>query len=70
MADVELTSISVKNVDMPLAEQESRLPEHAEYVKTRYGNIYVTIQGNREKPAFITFTDIGLNCNHKLKIKS
>lgn len=61
MADVELTSINVKIADVPLTEQESKLPEEKEYVKTRYGNIFVTFQGNPEKPAFITFADIGLN---------
>lgn len=46
---------------MPLTENAHKLSEEAEYVKTRYGNIFVTIQGHREKPAFITFPDIGLN---------
>jgi hypothetical protein len=27
MADLELTSINVKNVDVPLTEQQSKLPE-------------------------------------------
>jgi hypothetical protein len=33
-----------------------------QYVSTRYGKVYVTIQGNREKTAFLTFPDIGLTC--------
>lgn len=60
MTDVELTSVNVKKVESPLIENSPKLPETSEYVKTRYGNIFVTIQGNREKPAFVTFPDIGM----------
>jgi hypothetical protein len=31
MADLELTSINVKNVDIPLTEQQSKLPEEVEF---------------------------------------
>src|SRR4051812_35867678 len=32
------------------------------YVDTRYGRVLVTVQGNREKTPFVTYHDIGLNC--------
>ena len=70
---IELTSVDVKNALTPLTEVEAKLVEDSVYVKTRYGNIFVTIQGNRQKTPFITYPDLGLNCNCfgvlKIKIK-
>ena len=30
-------------------------------IETQYGNMHVAIQGDRSKPAILTFHDIGLN---------
>ena len=46
-------------------------------METPYGNVHVAIQGDRAKPAILTFHDIGLNrkfhtssvCTCKLKIE-
>lgn len=62
MNEIELTSVDVKNALKPLTEVQSVLKEESEYVKTRYGNVFVTIQGDRSKTPFITFPDLGLNC--------
>lgn len=58
---IELTSVDVKSALKPLAQADSRLKEESLHVKTRYGNIFVTIQGNRDKTPIVTFPDIGLN---------
>ncbi|CAF0933846.1 unnamed protein product [Brachionus calyciflorus] len=58
MNDFELTGIQVKDVKL---HHNSQLPVEELYVKTRYGQVYVTIQGKRGKTPIITFPDIGLN---------
>lgn len=67
MDDIELTSVDVKNALTPLTQLEAKLSEDTVYVKTRYGNICVTIQGNRDKTPFITYPDLGLNCKDLIK---
>lgn len=64
MADIELTSVDVKVTNNALAEPGAKLPEESHFVKTRYGQIFVTIQGNRSKTPIVTYPDIGLNCNN------
>lgn len=65
MNDIELTSVDVKSALSPLTDVESKLKEESLYVKTRYGNIYVTIQGDRSKTPFITYPDLGLNSSYQ-----
>lgn len=62
MNEIELTSVDVKSAHHPLAEQGSRLPEEGVYVRTRYGQVFVTVQGNRDKTPIVTYPDVGLNC--------
>lgn len=62
MNDIELTSVDVKGAMTPLTDVEAKLKEENVYVKTRYGNVYVTIQGDRKKTPFVTYHDLGLNC--------
>jgi len=61
MNDIELTSVDVKGAMTPLTDVEAKLKEENVYVKTRYGNVYVTIQGDRKKTPFVTYHDLGLN---------
>lgn len=68
MNEIELTSVDVKSALSPLTDVEAKLKEEAVYVKTRYGNVFVTIQGDRKKTPFITFHDLGLNCESKFLI--
>lgn len=58
---IELTSVDVKSALTSLTDTSPKLKEEATFVKTRYGNVYVTIQGDRSKNAIVTFPDIGLN---------
>lgn len=60
MNEIELTSV---DVDVKMVKSEPHLPEENVYVNTRYGRVYVTIQGDKEKSPFITYPDIGLTCN-------
>lgn len=59
MTDFELTGIEVKNSN---CHAHSKLPTEDVYVKTRYGQILITIQGQKGKTPIITYPDIGLNC--------
>lgn len=61
VSDLELTSIDVRNVDASLIHITPKLPEESAYVSTRYGKVFVTIQGNKDKTPFVTYPDIGLN---------
>jgi len=62
LTDFELASIDVKSTpEVPLVNTESRFPEQSEYVNTPIGRVFVTIQGDRSKPAFVTYHDLGLN---------
>ncbi|RNA09150.1 NDRG3 isoform X3 [Brachionus plicatilis] len=58
MADFELTGIEIKDTNL---HHHSKLSTEECFVRTRYGQIFVTIQGNRAKTPIITFPDIGLN---------
>lgn len=66
MNEIELTSVDVKSALSQLTEVDSKLKEEAVYVKTRYGNVFVTIQGDRKKTPFITYPDLGLDCKPPL----
>lgn len=66
MNDIELTNVmtaegkdngefnSLLNVESTMSMQEL-------YVNTRYGKVWVTIQGDLSKTCFVTYPDIGLN---------
>lgn len=58
MSDIELTSIltSEKNTT-----DNNILPIENHYVNTRYGKVWVTIQGDLTKKSFVTYPDIGLS---------
>jgi pimeloyl-ACP methyl ester carboxylesterase len=60
MNDIELTCVDTRHLESTLIDSVPKLKEENQYVSTRYGKVFVTIQGNREKTAFLTFPDIGL----------
>lgn len=59
MSDFELTGIEIKDAN---SFSNSKLLTEESFVKTRYGQIFVTIQGQQGKTPIITYPDIGLNC--------
>ena len=75
MNDIELTNVmtaegkdngefnSLLNVESTMSMQEL-------YVNTRYGKVWVTIQGDLSKTCFVTYPDIGLNCKHSYSLNS
>lgn len=62
MDDIELKNIKFQ---FPHTRSMSRQDSIAqeEVVETERGNVVVAIQGNRSKPAILTYHDLGLNCN-------
>lgn len=60
MDDIELKNIKLQ---FPHARSMSRQDSNAqeEIVETDRGNIVVAVQGNRNKPAILTYHDLGLN---------
>lgn len=67
MDDIELKNIQLQ---FPTARTLSRDDSNTteEQVMTEKGSILVAIQGDRRKPAIVSFHDIGLNCKfHPLK---
>lgn len=60
MDDIELKNIKLQ---FPSARSMSREDSNAqeEVVETDRGNIVVAVQGNRNKPAILTYHDLGLN---------
>jgi len=63
MDDIELKNIQLQ---FPTARTLSRDDSNTteEQVMTEKGSILVAIQGDRRKPAIMTFHDIGLNCEN------
>jgi hypothetical protein len=61
MDDIELKNIQLQ---FPTARTLSRDDSNTteEQVMTEKGSILVAIQGDRRKPAIVSFHDIGLNC--------
>jgi len=41
-----------------------------ERVETKFGSVLVGVQGDRAKPAIVTYHDIGLNCKLKVKLSA
>lgn len=61
MDDIELKNIQLQ---FPSARSLSRDDSSAqeEIVETDRGNLVVAVQGSRNKPAILTYHDLGLNC--------
>jgi hypothetical protein len=64
MDDIELKNIQLQ---FPSARTLSRDDSSVfeERVETGTGSILVAVQGNRAKPAILTYHDLGLNCEYK-----
>jgi len=62
MNDMELTSVDVRTANESQFNGVSAktLPEESHYVSTRYGKVFVTIQGDKSKTPFLTYPDLGL----------
>lgn len=65
MDDIELKNIKLQ---FPHARSMSREDSNAqeEIVETDRGNVVVAVQGNRNKPAILTYHDLGLNCKYDI----
>ncbi|KAJ8970333.1 hypothetical protein NQ314_001294 [Rhamnusium bicolor] len=63
MDDIELKNIQLQ---FPSARSLSRDDSSAqeEVVETDRGNVVVAVQGSRNKPAILTYHDLGLNCKY------
>lgn len=72
LTEMELTSVGTRPAERALignsqtndqngVASSSQLPEESEYVETRYGRVFVTIQGDRTKTPIVTYPDIGLD---------
>jgi hypothetical protein len=64
MDDIELKNIQLQ---FPTARTLSRDDSNVfeERVETGTGSVLVAVQGNRSKPAILTYHDIGLNCEYR-----
>lgn len=63
MNEIELTSVLANEKETEfrnLLDVESKMHTEALYVSTRYGNVWITIQGDIAQTPFITYPDIGL----------
>lgn len=61
MDDIELKNIQLQFPSIrSLSRDDSSVTE--EIVETDRGNIVVAVQGSRNKPAILTYHDLGLNC--------
>lgn len=63
MNDIELTTVLTSDQDNEyngLLGVQAKMCEDALYINTRYGKVWVTIQGDTTKTPFVTFPDIGL----------
>lgn len=61
MDDIELKNIQLQFPSVrSLSRDDSSVTE--EVVETDRGNILVAVQGSRNKPAILTYHDLGLNC--------
>lgn len=65
MDDIELKNIQLQFPSVrSLSRDDSSVME--EVVETDRGNLVVAIQGSRNKPAILTYHDLGLNCTWRL----
>lgn len=61
MDDIELKNIQLQFPSVrSLSRDDSSVSE--EVVETDRGNVLVAVQGSRNKPAILTYHDLGLNC--------
>lgn len=61
MDDIELKNIQLQFPPLRcLSRDDSSVRE--ERVETDKGSLLVAVQGNRAKPAILTYHDLGLNC--------
>lgn len=68
MDDIELKNIQLQFPSVrSLSRDDSSVTE--EIVETDRGNILVAVQGSRNKPAILTYHDLGLNCKFLLFIR-
>lgn len=62
LTDIELTSIEATDPKpKSFANNVNAILIQDDDVETPYGNMHVAVQGDRSKPAILTFHDIGLN---------
>lgn len=65
MDDIELKNIQLQYpTTRTLSRDDSNVQE--ERVETDRGTLLVGVQGNRSKPAILTYHDLGLNCKFSL----
>lgn len=63
MDDIELKNIQLQFPNArTLSRDDSSVVE--ERVDTGRGSLLVAVQGNRSKPAILTYHDLGLNCEY------
>jgi len=63
MDDIELKNIQLQFPNArTLSRDDSSVVE--ERVETGRGSVLVAVQGNRSKPAILTYHDLGLNCKY------
>lgn len=68
MDDIELKNIQLQFPALRyLSRDDSSVRE--ERVETDKGSLLVAVQGNRAKPAILTYHDLGLNCEYNLYLK-
>lgn len=63
MDDIELRGVEASS---PLMRRLSRSDSYTQEdkIETQWGTMLVAVQGDRQKPAFFTYHDIGLNRKH------
>lgn len=67
MDDIELKNIQLQFPNArTFSRDDSTVVE--ERVETGTGSVLVAVQGNRSKPAILTYHDLGLNCKY-LRLK-
>lgn len=67
MDDIELKNIQLQFPSVrSLSRDDSSVSE--EIVETDRGNVLVAVQGSRNKPAILTYHDLGLNCKSSIAI--
>jgi hypothetical protein len=64
MDDIDLKNIQLQFPNTrTFSKDDSSILE--ERVETGEGSVLVAVQGNRSKPAILTYHDLGLNCEYK-----
>ena len=67
-----MDDIELKNIQLQFPTTRSLLREdstaHEEVIETSHGQVTVAVQGSRNKPAIVTYHDLGLNCEYYMYI--